>query len=214
MTNTQKPALVMLSGGIDSVYVAYKALSEGRDLRLHHIHLRNAEGRWEAEARAVKRALAWYRKNGLTNFRYTESTIDFGTLNWLPKDYASYAYVIGHIMSDPKSRHMNSFLHPRHSDAFNTKHGKVTFDQARKSADDMLTTIPSIIARREIHMEQPVIGMTKAEIIDDCPADLLKLAWYCRRPVKAGNTHRTCGNCFTCSQVTASVYNRKVAPKG
>ncbi len=208
---SQKRALLMLSGGIDSVYVMYKALSEGRELHVHHIHLKNREGRVDAEARAVRRVLAWMRRNDLTNFRYTESFFDYGTLHWLPKDYWSYALHIGMIMSDPANRDMDSFLHPRHSDAFNLKGGKVTYEQASERANAALLGIPSLMARREIKMELPIGDMTKAEVIEACPPDLLRLAWYCRRPVKYGSTFQICNECFTCKQVADSVYRRKVA---
>lgn len=208
---SNKRALLMLSGGIDSVYVMYKALSEGRELHVHHIHLVNAEGRADAEARAVRRTLAWMRRNNLTRFKYTESTMDYGSLRWLHKDYFSYALFIGMIMSDPANRDMDSFLHPRHSDAFNLKNGKVTYEQASERANAALLGIPSLMARREIKMELPIGGMTKAQVIESCPPDLLKLAWFCRRPVRIGSTFQQCNDCFTCKQVAESVYRRKVS---
>ncbi|MER7114147.1 hypothetical protein ABT332_06620 [Saccharomonospora azurea] len=208
---SNKRALLMLSGGIDSVYVMYKALSEGRHLHVHHIHLRNREGRVDAEARAVRRVLAWMRRKGLTNFRYTESTVDYGSLRFLVKDFYTYALFIGMIMSDPKNRDMDSFLHPRHSDAFNLRNGKVSFEQAAERANAALTGIPSLMARREIKMELPIGSMTKADVIEACPPDLLRLAWFCRRPVKVGASFHQCNSCFTCAQVNESVYRRKVA---
>ena len=193
-------ALLMLSGGIDSTYCMYQALTAGRSLAVHHIHLVNREGRSDAERRAVSQILRWFRRKGLTNFTYTESTFDYGTVRHIAKDYAVYSLMIGILLQDPRYRDIKSFIHPRHSDAFNLRKGQ-TFESASRRANSVLTGVSKLVANREIGMELPIVGMTKKQVIEACPPDLLRLTWYCRRPRKSGSVFYPCNSCFTCSQV-------------
>ncbi|QYN17604.1 hypothetical protein [Amycolatopsis sp. DSM 110486] len=204
----EKPALLMLSGGIDSTYVAYKTLAEGRPLHIHHIHLINREGRVEAEKRAVQRVLAWLRRNGLTNFTYTENTFDYGSIRFLVKDYWIYSFIAGVILSDPRNKEIGSMLHPRHSDAFNLRPGQ-SFEQAAQRASSALEGLPSLLSRRDIKIEYPILELDKAGVIDACPGELLKLAWYCRRPIRMGSTYQTCNECFTCRQVSDGLARKR-----
>jgi 7-cyano-7-deazaguanine synthase in queuosine biosynthesis len=196
-------ALLMLSGGIDSTYCMYQALSQGRPLAVHHIHLVNREGRADAERRAVSQILKWFRRRGLTNFTYTESTFDYGTVNHLVKDYSIYALMIGVLLQDPRNRDISSFIHPRHSDAFNLRKGQ-TFESVSRRANEVLTGIPKLVARREIKMELPIVHMTKKEVIEACPPSLLRLTWACRRPRRSGSVFLPCNVCFTCRQIQAA----------
>lgn len=196
-------ALLMLSGGIDSTYCMYQALSSGRSLAVHHIHLVNREGRSDAERRAVQQILRWFRRKGLTNFTYTESTFDYGSIRHIAKDYSVYSLMIGILLQDPRNRDISSFIHPRHSDAFNLRRGQ-TFESASRRANAVLTGVSKLVANRDVRMELPIVGMTKKQVIEACPPDLLRLTWYCRRPRKAGSVFYPCNACFTCKQVNAA----------
>lgn len=199
----QSRALLMLSGGIDSTYCMYQALSSGRSLAVHHIHLVNREGRSDAERRAVQQILRWFRRKGLTNFTYTESTFDYGSIRHIAKDYSVYSLMIGILLQDPRNRDISSFIHPRHSDAFNLRRGQ-TFESASRRANAVLTGVSKLVANRDVRMELPIVGMTKKQVIEACPPDLLRLTWYCRRPRKAGSVFYPCNACFTCKQVNAA----------
>lgn len=199
----QSRALLMLSGGIDSTYCMYQALSSGRSLAVHHIHLVNREGRSDAERRAVQQILRWFRRKGLTNFTYTESTFDYGSIRHIAKDYSVYSLMIGILLQDPRNRDISSFIHPRHSDAFNLRQGQ-TFESASRRANAVLTGVSKLVANRDVRMELPIVGMTKKQVIEACPPDLLRLTWYCRRPRKAGSVFYPCNACFTCKQVNAA----------
>lgn len=199
----QSRALLMLSGGIDSTYCMYQALSSGRSLAVHHIHLVNREGRSDAERRAVQQILRWFRRKGLTNFTYTESTFDYGSIRHIAKDYSVYSLMIGILLQDPRNRDISSFIHPRHSDAFNLRRGQ-TFESASRRANAVLTGVSKLVANRDVRMELPIVEMTKKQVIEACPPDLLRLTWYCRRPRKAGSVFYPCNACFTCKQVNAA----------
>ena len=82
----------------------------------------------------------------------------------------------------------------------------------RSTSDAALIGIPKLRARRDVKMELPIVGMTKAEVIEACPPDLLRLTWYCRRPRKAGSVYAPCNSCFTCRQVNAAGGTKRTAP--
>ena len=101
---TSPDTLLLLSGGIDSAYCMWWALSQGRALHVHHVHLKNHEGRLQYEARAVEGILNWMREQVLTNFRYTESSFDYGSIRWIVKDHCVWAFFIGIILADPQNK--------------------------------------------------------------------------------------------------------------
>lgn len=204
-------ALLMLSGGIDSTYCMYQALSSGRRLVVHHVDLRTKEGRADAENRAVNQILRWFRRKGLTGFEYSSSVIDYSTFNHIARDYNSYAYMAGMILANPRNRDINTIIHARHKDAFNLRKGQ-TLESASRRANHVLTTIPSTISNRKIQLEMPIEHLLKKEIIERCPPDLLKLTWYCRRPRKAGSVFYPCHSCFTCALVDAAGGTKRTSP--
>ena len=51
--------LTMLSGGIDSVAMAYMLLQKGEKLHIHHVEIENEENRAIAENVAVKNVLEY-----------------------------------------------------------------------------------------------------------------------------------------------------------
>src|SRR5690606_35955104 len=96
--------LLVLSGGIDAAYCMWLALSEGRTLLVHHVHLTNREGRVAYEAQAVQRILDWMRGQGLDRFVYTESAFDCGTVRHIVRAHCIWALWIGILLSYSKHR--------------------------------------------------------------------------------------------------------------
>jgi len=92
--------LVMFSGGLDSTAMLVKLLEQSQDeLRVHHVRMVNREGRAEAEQAAVEAIVAWCRRR-YRPFRYSESGLDFASLEAIPIDYLSIAYVACQVAID------------------------------------------------------------------------------------------------------------------
>ena len=79
--------IVMLSGGLDSVYLLYHYLTKtDLDVHAHHIVLKTpSEDRWEEEVKA-SRAVEKYCKNQYRDFQYSESYWEFPFLKYVGWD--------------------------------------------------------------------------------------------------------------------------------
>lgn len=186
--------LLMLSGGIDSAYCLLQHVRAGLPIRTHHVVLADWEGRQRVEAQATKEILAWMRRNGFAHLiTHSESSVNFGTIKWLPKNFYLWAYWAGTIMAAPSNRNITNIIIPRHSDAFR---GGPDSPGAQKSDEAYKTTI-KLISGREPNLVYPIVHMAKAEVVQAMPRDLLRLCWYCRTP----NGGKPCGKCMTCKQV-------------
>lgn len=183
--------LLLLSGGIDSAWCLLQRVRAGLPTRTHHVVLADHEGRARVESAATARILTWMRANGGRELiTHTESRVDFGTVRWIPQNFYLWAYWAGTLMAAPEGRDLSNLILPRHSDAFTSPAGALKSDNAYK------TTV-RLIAGREPTLVYPMAHLTKAEVVQSMPADLLTACWYCRRP-RAG---RPCHTCQTCRQV-------------
>ena len=181
----------MFSGGIDSTAMLVKLLTEDSDeLRVHHIHMQNREGRDEAEQRAVDSILSWCRER-YRPFRTSESGLDFRGLEAIPIDYLSIAFVACQVAIDtPRFTRIAIGALATDTDIENRS------TRQRRVFDEMYACYR---ARKlgEPHVEwiYPVYGTPKDEIAAALPAALLDLTWSCRRPVGG---RRPCLACKAC----------------
>ena len=181
----------MFSGGIDSTAMLVKLLTEGTDeLRVHHIHMQNREGRDAAEQRAVDSILSWCREH-YRPFRYSESGLDFRALEAIPIDYLSIAFVACQVAIDTPgcTRIAVGALAADTDIANRSARQRRVFDamyecyRARK------------LGEARVEWIYPVYDLPKAEIAAALPAGLLDLTWSCRRPLGGS---RPCLECKAC----------------
>lgn len=183
--------LLMLSGGLDSAWCLRHLVESGLPVRTHHVTLRDWEGRASVEDRAVTNVLRWAKDNGHGHLiTHSRSTVDFGDLRWIPKNFHLWAYWAGVIMANPANAAITKVVLPRHSDAFTSPAG------AKKSDTAYKTHIKAICGRTP-ELVFPMVHLTKAEVVRDLPADLREACWWCRRP----RNGKPCHNCMTCRQV-------------
>ena len=183
--------LVMFSGGLDSTAMLVKLLAQsGDELRVHHIHLVNREGRDRAEGRAVKSIVAYLRQR-YRPFRYSESGLDFSALEAIPIDYLSIAFVACQVAIDtPGCTRIAVGAIASDTDIANRMaRQKRVFDvmyecyRARK------------LGEPRVEWVFPVFETPKAELAAALPQELLDLTWSCRRPLEG---FRPCGVCKAC----------------
>ena len=185
----QPVILAMYSGGLDSLGMIYKLLTDPEykdySLHVHHVHNRNIENRDRAEAIAVELALKELRRLGFS-FVYSESEIasqpygrnflfDSDTMNF----FAGYICLANiNIVKVAMGMQAND--------------GNHSLEERRKRADKILRAFTPV---EKIY---PVLNMTKREIYDSLPESLRDMFWSCRKPVYAEKNIAPCGRCDTC----------------
>jgi 7-cyano-7-deazaguanine synthase in queuosine biosynthesis len=190
--------LVMFSGGLDSTAMLVQLLEQDDEpLRVHHVHLRNAEGRAEAERRAVAAIVAWCRAR-YRPFRYSESGLDFRGLAAIPIDYISIAFVACQVAIDtPGCTRIAVGSLARDTDIENRS------ARQRRVFDEMYACYRARkLGEPSVEWLYPVYRRTKEALAAALPRELVELTWSCRRPLpdRAGghSRYRPCGACKAC----------------
>ena len=189
MEQIKPTILAMYSGGLDSLGMVYMLLTEPEykdyDIHVHHVHNKNVENRWRAEAVTVEMATKELKRLGY-NFAYSESEIgtqpfgrnflyDTDTMNFFAGYVASVNPDIEKIALGMQANDANQSLEERRVRANNILRA---FTPAEKIF--------------------PVLDMTKREIYDMLPESLRNLFWSCRRPVYNEKSITPCLKCDTC----------------
>ncbi len=184
----------MYSGGMDSTAMLVKLLTGTPDeLRVHHIRLENREQRAPAEQAAVEKIVAWcggrYRP-----FRYSESGLEFRSLEAIPIDYLSIAFVACQVAIDtPRCNRIAVGSLSRDTDIVNRS------ARQRRVFDEMYACYRARkLGEPEVKWIYPVYECTKAEVAAQVPAEILALTWSCRRPVTVPGGYKACGTCKAC----------------
>jgi 7-cyano-7-deazaguanine synthase in queuosine biosynthesis len=185
----KKTILAMYSGGLDSLGMIYKLLTDPEykdyNLHIHHVHNRNVENRDRAEAIAVNIALEELRRLGFV-FEYSESEIG-------SQQYGK------HFMHDTDS--MNFFA--GYVASVNPDIKKVAIgmqaNDANHSLEERRIRANKILsAFTDAEKIYPVMNMSKREIYDMLPESIRNKFWSCRRPIYEENKIKACGVCGTC----------------
>jgi len=178
-------AILLFSGGIDSTYVAYDYLTKNKTKKLliHHIDLKNRENRDFCENQACVNILKYFKDKGINNFFYSKSGFDYGDIKYLLYDIEIVAFTIYMIIRHPIYKDINTILLPFYMN---------------KSQDryDKFFNILNLTGK-QFNFVFPIQDMSKKQVIEKLPLDLLNLTWYCRRPINK----KPCNICETCVEV-------------
>jgi 7-cyano-7-deazaguanine synthase in queuosine biosynthesis len=189
MEQIKSTILAMYSGGLDSLGMIYKLLTDpeykDHDLHVHHIHNSNVESRDQAEAIAVNLALKELERLGYS-FLYSESHIASQPYNnKFMYDTDSINFFAGYICSvNPNIVQVAMGMQANDY--------SMSLEDRRKRADAILAAFTPV---KKIY---PVLDMTKREIYDSLPDTLKNMFWSCRRPVYNEKNIAPCGKCDTC----------------
>lgn len=198
---TKPSALLLYSGGIDSVQALYARAKAGLPTRVHHVVLLNWERRAQYEKAAVRSTLAWIERRFPGMVVYTSSSFDYGDLKYIVRDHNIWGLVAGIIFADPKNEHITQLIRTFHRDSVK---GGIDSPAGQRAEAAWSAHLP----KREIEFIYPQIDMTKGDIMAALPKSLLELTWYCRRP-RGG---RPCHECHTCKQVDAVLAGSPLEP--
>jgi len=195
----KRVTLIMLSGGVDSVYGLAKLLRESDDVVLaHHIHLINQEGRHKLEATACKQVVEYCKKN-YRDFTYTESLIDRRKFKAFGMDVFTAAFEAGIVV---QSFHADTGSLVDRWTVGTCAEDLDGFDE--KDTDAHRTPQMTKAIEANCHPLKPPYFFNlplrpKWELVEYMGPELSKMCWYCRRPVFHENgSASTCGECHTC----------------
>ena len=179
----------MYSGGLDSLGMVYKLLTEDQykeyNVHIHHVHNKNVENRHRAEAIAVDLAVKALKRLGL-QFTYSESeigSVPFGKQFMYDTD--SINFFAGYVCS----------VNPN---IVKVAMGMQRNDASQRLEERRIRANKILQAFTPAEKIFPVIDMTKREIYDMLPETLRNMFWSCRTPVYSEKNIAPCGRCDTC----------------
>lgn len=196
--------LIHLSGGQDSTYALYSWLKSNPDKKciVHHVNLHHrAENRLDYEYTAVHNIMKWLKANGLGNFYYLESSFDYGNLPRISvKDIQIVAMFTGIILRTPAYKEVRNVILSWHK-------GEVSHSSVNRGAKvrAMLTGLDISPDRYELHF--PLEYVTRSEMAENMPIELLSMCHCCRKPLPGG---KPCGQCKTCMELKEAGLYQKV----
>ena len=186
--------LAMYSGGLDSLGMVYKLLTETEyadyGIHIHHVHNKNIENRHRAEAIAVDLATRELKRLGY-EFVYSESEIGTPAFDkHFMFDTDSMNFFAGYVASvNPDIKKVAIGMQ-----AHDANH---SLEERRHRANRILS------AFTDAEKIYPVMDMSKREIYDMLPVSLRDLFWSCRLPRYSENNITSCGRCNTCVTLQA-----------
>jgi 7-cyano-7-deazaguanine synthase in queuosine biosynthesis len=215
--------LVNLSGGIDSTYLLWKLLSDGKSVLVHNCKITNHEGRVYAEQNAIKKILEWLKENNLSNFKYIQTEFNYGNMERIIRDIEVVYFITAAILRDQKNKSIKELAVSAnaHDESNNPKEQSVV---RRREI------LKSISPRKEFEgydseavLSFPIINKTKKDLIDEMPEELFRLTWFCRKPISLDQDNNlleknspnaskwlACKKCTPCKHVMSALIETKV----
>lgn len=190
----RKTTLVMLSGGIDSVYTLAKLLSDtDDDILVHHVHMMNNEGRYRAEATSCEQIVSFCRSH-YRDFRYSFSGVDHTGLLCPGFDMIIIGFEAGVVSHSYFAA--SGKMPDRWTVGSCLEEGgwpdRWKHVEACAAASCYPKTPPPFYSL-------PIIP--KLEEIDYLPPELLGMCWTCRTPLLDEGKFIECGTCKTCKLI-------------
>lgn len=192
--------LLMFSGGLDSTAALWHLLQNQENrLHLHHLYLVNKENRAEAEQRSVKNIISYIEKS--YTIKYSESYHEYPHFSYLSIvnnnqilnqnfmfDSDLYNFIAGTICGSLPSIKQVAI-------------GRTKSDTGIEERAIIGTNILKLLAPN-VKKIYPVGHLTKQEVYDMLPKELINMTWSCRTPIYISkNTFQKCGKCKTCLEL-------------
>tara|TARA_R100000353_G_scaffold34025_3_gene27325 strand:+ start:1779 stop:2492 length:714 start_codon:yes stop_codon:yes gene_type:complete len=194
LTKKKDKVVIMYSGGMDSVSLAWSLLEHTQhNVHIHSIHLDNSEGRFKAEAQAIYQSINWL-KDHQREFEFSSCLYSYKAKYPGGRDMALALFQAGRVistMTDPvcavftgdynMSKEESAEAYGVLSALFMNKHNKPVW----AAPFDYMSKVP---------LERS-LGVYYA-----MPAELRKMYWSCRRPNETPEGFLACGECHACKR--------------
>ncbi|WP_425389481.1 hypothetical protein [Ekhidna sp.] len=205
--NDKATILCMFSGGIDSSGVLHRLMTDeayaDHPLIVHHIHILNRENRANAEAKAVKAILSYYKSAAKRPFTVSGSTFNstgFAPLkaNRFPFDMDICAFLSANICAARKDIGFVAMGRTK----TDVESGGANFMKRMQRAQAIFKSVLSLENGYSAEYIFPMVDFTKKEVWDFLPEEVRSNTWWCRRPVYSEDKKpEVCGKCHTCKEV-------------
>ncbi len=187
----QSRTLVMLSGGIDSVYTLWDVLvNTTHEVIAHHIHFLNLERRVTPEARACQDIVRWLEQN-VRPLTYSETTLDRQNLLFFGHDMVAIGFEAGLAAQNYRYRHDAAVDYWRVGSCLEEGGWPTRWPHVINCC--AAASHPFDPPR---YVQAPIVS--KSAQVEAMPRELTALTWGCRRPVWKGDIAVPCGQCVTC----------------
>lgn len=210
---SQQTILVMFSGGIDSTFMLYHYLiNTDYKIHVHHISLRYpSEPRWKEEDIASRKIVELCKN--IRKFEYSESRVDFGFYKYVGRDSDTQLLMASKIAPNIKGKISLAlgWIHSDHLEDIENGRAKskVTEKLWEALCNSMDLDFGKNINRKLLF---PLVNMklSKKQMIQILPNELLRLTWSCRKPSKSkDNTSIPCGKCNPCKEIKEAIKDHK-----
>ena len=190
--------LLMLSGGADSAAALIKLLSETREpVFAHHIIIADSESATRHKAEDIASdAIAAYCRRHYRDFSYTKSLWNF-PLRYFGWNLTLCAFVGARVLRSFPAAGITRY-------AVGVIDEPHTLGMWQERVEEATATFHAglITARLQYRPEiiWPVAHMTKRDVLDFLPAEVVEMASFCRNPIELpDNLFRPCGTCISCN---------------
>lgn len=181
-----------LSGGLDSAYLAYRLLSMGHPLLIHHCTYRTSQNRWPYEEVAYRAILDWLTDHGLTDWTLIRTEFDqCGSVPYWFLDYEYLFWIAGVHLRTHRGKRREDRSDIRHVIVGSHQESRRTFGD--RTFDRIWQTLERTAGRKIVGLE-PMKRYNRTQILADMPPDLIRLCWWCRTP-KDGQPCHACSTC-------------------
>ena len=195
--NKSESAIVMYSGGMDSVSLLWNLLEHTeQDIHVHSIHIDNSEGRVKAEAEAVRETINYMKKHQRP-FEFSSSVYSMKMKNPGGKDMT-----LALFQAMRASSGLGKSFNIVYTGDYNI--GREEGAEAQGVLNALCTTRrnkPVWLAPFE-HMTYNSVERSKG-IYLSMPEDLRKMYWSCRHPTELLSGFVVCGKCHACERQEA-----------
>lgn len=179
-----------LSGGLDSALALHLSLEAGDEVVVSHVHIEDGTGRGHHETRAFEHLIEHFGNK--YDFPYVESWYDIGTMKRAPFHDNAIAWASAGLAFRRTFKDVHAFASCAHRDSWNERWGT-----RRSQYESWRNSTLQSMAGRSIRIVEPLVKMTKQQIVESLPPEIFRLCWWCRAPQDGEPCHR----CMTCIQV-------------
>ncbi len=191
-TEQDQCILVMLSGGLDSIFILWDALANTmRRVIAHHVELINREERGLVENLACQQVVGWLKKN-CRDFHYTTSSANRNELSHFGMDLAAVGFEAGLAAQSYQQKTNQTVDYWQIGHCLDEGNGwPALWRNVLNCAEaGSFPFDPPAYLHREL--------ISKAAQKDQMPHELVQFSWGCRRPVQRNGLTKACGECKTC----------------